>query len=383
MARSRYFPFLELHGYSLEKDRAVSRAVKRVTRSGNYVLGKEVEKFEKSWSDFIGAKYCVSVGSGLSALELGLRTLGVSDGDHVIVPEKTFIATWMAVSNIGAIPIPARSEQRGFNIDPNSVAQVLTPKTRAIVPVHLYGHPCDLEALSLVSKKAGVPILEDAAQAHGAELHKTKIGGHGNMVAWSFYPGKNLGALGDGGALTTNSGATAAEIRLLRNYGSPEKYVHEKIGFNSRLDEIQAAVLSAKLPYLESENDRRRECAEIYVQALEKITDSSVIENIRLVRQAEDAGKIKSSWHIFSIEVAKNCTAFMNELTEQGVQIGSHYPTWPANQKAYAGTPIAGGPTQPQRVSLPLGPHLSASKARRIASIVARSAGKLDIFSAA
>lgn len=374
-------PFLELYGFNSSQDRQVRRAVLRVTRSGSYVLGDEVRGFESRWAEYVGSEHCVSVGSGLSALELGLKVLGVGPGAEVIVPERTFIATWMAVSNVGATPVPVRTEPNGSNLDVRAVHKAITGKTRAIVPVHLYGHPVDLSGLRKISEQFGVPVLEDAAQAHGARLHGPRIGGHGNLVAWSFYPGKNLGALGDAGALTTNSEPLADEIRLLRNYGARTKYVHEKVGGNSRLDEIQAAVLTAKLPFLEAANGRRREIAESYIGALESVSNSPSIENLRRIRTMESAGSLLSSWHLFSIDLSQNREKFVAALASAGVETGSHYPVWPESQRAYGGQVDKRLKAHDSGVvSLPIGPHLSLSTSRRVAELAAAAAARLEVF---
>jgi dTDP-4-amino-4,6-dideoxygalactose transaminase len=229
--------------------------------SGYYIGGPEVEAFEAEYAKYCGATHCVGVANGLDALHLALRAMDVGPGDEVIVPSNTYIATWLAVSQCGATPVPVEPDARTYNIDPALIEAAITPRTKVILPVHLYGQPADMDPILAIARKHGLRVLEDGAQAHGARYKGQRLGAHGDAVAWSFYPGKNLGAMGDGGAVTTNDAQLADRIRVLRNYGSRVKYVNEVQGTNSRLDPLQAAILRVKLAHLDEWNARRRAIA--------------------------------------------------------------------------------------------------------------------------
>jgi len=257
-------PYLDLKAPQVELLDEINTAVARVIESGWYILGPEVEAFEVDYAVYCGASHCIGVGNGLDALHLALRAMNVGPNDEVIVPSNTYIATWLAVSQCGATPIPVEPVDATFNIDPALIEAAITPRTKVILPVHLYGQPADLEPILAIAKKYDLKVLEDAAQAHGARYKNKRIGGHGDATAWSFYPGKNLGALGDAGAITTNDPVLADRIKELRNYGSREKYVNDVRGFNSRLDPLQAAVLSVKLRYLDEWNARRSAVSQQY-----------------------------------------------------------------------------------------------------------------------
>jgi dTDP-4-amino-4,6-dideoxygalactose transaminase len=239
-------PFLELKSAYLELREEIDAAVARVLRGGWYLLGEELRAFEQEFAAYTGADHCVGVGNGLDALHLALRAMGVGPGDEVIVPSNTYIATWLAVSYAGATPVPVEPDERTYNLDPARVAAAVTPRTKVVVPVHLYGQPADMDPIREVARAHGLRVLDDAAQAHGARYRGRRVGALGDITAWSFYPGKNLGALGDGGAVTTDDDELAERVAVLRNYGSATKYVHEVQGFNSRLDDVQAAVLRVK-----------------------------------------------------------------------------------------------------------------------------------------
>jgi len=236
--------------------------------SGSYILGPELIKFEKEFAAYCGANYCVGVGNGLDALHLALRAIGVRPGDEVIVPANTYVATWLAVSYARAIPVPVEPDKRTYNLDPERVDAAITPRTRAIIAVHLYGQPADMDAINAIAAPYGIEVIEDAAQAQGARYKGRPVGSLGHAAAFSFYPGKNLGALGDAGAVVTNDSSVADRIAQLRNYGSRIKYNHEERGFNSRLDELQAALLRAKLLKLEEWNRRRKSVAMRYLESL-------------------------------------------------------------------------------------------------------------------
>ena len=236
-------PFLDLSAAYKELQAEIETAVLASMRTGWYILGPEVDAFERDFATYCEASHCIGVANGLDALHLALIAMGVGPGDEVIVPSNTYIATWLAVSQCGATPVPVEPNEVTYNIDPSRIEAAITPKTKVILPVHLYGQPADLDPILAIAKRHKLKVLEDAAQAHGARYKGKRIGGHGDAVAWSYYPGKNLGALGDGGAITTNDPEIADQLRVLRNYGSRVKYVNEAQGYNSRLDPIQASCL--------------------------------------------------------------------------------------------------------------------------------------------
>jgi dTDP-4-amino-4,6-dideoxygalactose transaminase len=347
-------PFLDLQTSYREIQEELESAVLSSLRSGRYIGGSEVEAFESEFAEFVEADHCVSVGNGLAALHLALKALDVGPGDEVIVPSNTFIATWLAVSEIGATPVPVEPDVDSFNIAVDRIDEAITARTKAIIPVHLYGQPADLDPILALADKHGLFVVEDAAQAQGATYKGRPIGGHGNLVAWSFYPGKNLGALGDAGAVTTNDAGLAERIGLLRNYGSRERYVHELRGYNSRLDPVQAAALRVKLRHLPRWNERRRRIADRY---------SSTIRSNKIVlpKRSEWAVPV---WHLYCIRHSDR-DALRASLAEAGIETLIHYPIPPHLQKAYSalnyspGTfPIAETMAE-TLVSLPIGPEMS------------------------
>lgn len=346
-------PFLDLKAPHLELHDEIAEAINRVVTSGWYILGPEVDAFENDFATYCEAAHCVGLANGLDALHLALHAIGVGPGDEVIVPSNTYIATWLAVSQCGATPVPVEPVEATYNLDPRQIEAAITPHTKVILPVHVYGQPADLDPILAIAKKHNLKVLEDAAQTHGARYKGKRIGGHGDAVAWSFYPGKNLGALGDGGAVTTNDPEIADRIRVLRNYGSRVKYINEVQGFNSRLDPIQAAVLRVKLKHLDEWNARRSGIASRYNAAL---ADSGLI----LPAVPEWASP---AWHLYVIRTKKR-EALQSHLTEAGVGTLIHYPIPPHLQQAYAGFgykqgdfPIAEAMAN-EVLSLPLGPHL-------------------------
>ena len=361
-------PFLDLRASYLELQPQIDEAISRVTNSGWYVLGEEVEAFEEEWARYCEARYAIGVANGLDALQLSLKALGVGPGDEVIVPSNTYIATWLAISHCGATPVPVEPEPRTYNINPNFIEQAITPATRAIIPVHLYGQPADLDPILTIAHKHGLCVLEDAAQAHGARYKDKKIGQHGDLVAWSFYPGKNLGALGDAGAITTNDLTLANKISALRNYGAANKYENDYIGYNSRLDPLQAAVLRVKLQALPSWTDRRRKLAAEYNRLLAK-TGLAIPETPTYA---------SSVWHLYVVKT-ENRDFLKHYLTTNGIGTVIHYPIPPYLQKAYAHLginketlPIA-SLLADQILSLPLNPNLTDGDIKRIASTVAKA----------
>jgi len=350
-------PFLdlrELHEATGTQEE-IEAAVLRVVRSGRYLMGPELERFEAAFAAYCENTHCVATGSGLASLELALRAVGVGPGDEVIVPAHTFIATWLAVSATGARPVPVDQEGGAFLLDPERLEAAVTPRTRAIMPVHLYGHPVDLDGIGRVAERYGLAVVEDAAQAHGAR-HRGRRVGSGHAVAFSFYPGKNLGALGNGGAVVTDDPELADRLRLLRNYGAREKYVHETRGGNSRLDEVQAAVLATKLPYLDAWNERRRAVARRYTEAFTGLPGVAV---------PEVAPWAEHVWHQYVLRVSHR-DAVRRRLERAGVMTLVHYPTANHLMPAYATENIAPAGGLPgaellagQVLSLPIGPHLT------------------------
>lgn len=358
-------PFLNLRDAYLELKPEIDSAVARVLDSGWYILGPEVEAFEKEYATHCQSEHCVGLADGLDALYLGLKALGVGPGDEVIVPSNTYIATWLAVSQCGAVPVPVEPDDRTYNIDPALIEQSITPRTKVILPVHLYGQPADMDPIQAIAKKHGLYVLEDAAQAHGAEYKGRKIGAHGDIVTWSFYPGKNLGALGDGGAITTDNAELADKIRVLRNYGSRVKYVNEVQGCNSRLDPIQAAVLRVKLKYLDEWNARRAALADQYLQGLQAT-------GLVLPFVPEWA---KPCWHLFVVR-SKQRDLLQKHLEQNGVGSLIHYPIPPHKQQAYSNMrfetdafPLANAMAD-EVLSLPMGPQLNSQDVVSVIEII-------------
>lgn len=354
-------PFLDLGAAYQELKTDIDAAIQRVLDSGWYILGPEVEAFEGEWAEYCGAKHTVGLANGLDALHLALKAMDVGPGDEVIVPSNTYIATWLAVSQCGASPIPVEPDERTYNIDPDRIEAAITPRTKVILPVHLYGQPVDLDPVLSIARKHGLRVLEDGAQAHGARYKGRRVGAHGDAVAWSFYPGKNLGALGDGGAVTTNDYELADRIRVLRNYGSRVKYTNEVKGYNSRLDPLQAAVLRVKLAHLDEWNTRRKEIASRYI-------DAFVGRSLVLPHVPEWADPV---WHLFIVKHLRR-DELVARLNEAGVGTLIHYPIAPHQQAAYAEVgfepesfPLA---TEIARnvLSLPIGPQLKIDEVRNV-----------------
>jgi dTDP-4-amino-4,6-dideoxygalactose transaminase len=342
----------------------IDEAIKRVLVSGQYILGIEVENFETEFARYVGAHHCVGLGNGLDALRLALEVLDIGPGDEVIVPSHTFIATWLAVSSVGAVLIPVEPTEDGYNIDPTKVQEKITNKTKAIIVVHLYGQPVDLDPIMEIASQHGVALIEDAAQAHGASYKGKKIGSHGDLVTWSFYPGKNLGAFGDAGAITTSKSHLVDKIRRLRNYGSIEKYVHESKGYNSRLDPIQAAILNVKLRHIEDWNSTRRMQADHYLNELKECETvlPSVLE-----------GSL-SSHHLFVIQVDDRA-ALQEGFSKAGIESGVHYPIPCHLQGAYSASFALGMYPIAERlssrvISLPIGPHLMMDQIQMVSETV-------------
>jgi len=308
-------PFLDLKAQYASIKEEVHEAVHAVLESGHFVGGEWVEKFEQEFARFVGAKYAVAVSSGTSALELALKAAGIRPGDEVIVPTNSFFATAEAVSNVGAKPVFADVDPCTFHLDAASAESLITPKTRAILPVHLYGRAADLTAIERLAARYDLQIIEDAAQAHGVGRNGVKVGGSGRMTCFSFYPGKNLGAYGDGGAVTCNDRQQADAIRLLRDHGSPLKYVHVVVGTNARLDAIQGAILSIKLRRLDHWNSLRVQHAKVLIRALA----GSSLTPPELPADGEH------NFHLFVVRTGKR-DELRKFLQECGIETGIHYP---------------------------------------------------------
>ncbi|WP_127904111.1 DegT/DnrJ/EryC1/StrS family aminotransferase [Solirhodobacter olei] len=348
-------PFLDLRTAYLELKDEIDAAVARVLDSGWYILGPEVEAFEADWAAYCGANYAVGVGNGLDALILALRALEVGPGDEVIVPSNTYIATWLAVTAVGASPVPVEPDPATHNIDPARIAAAITSATKVLLPVHLYGQPTDLDPILALARQYGLFVVEDAAQAHGASYKGKRIGAHGDVVCWSFYPGKNLGALGDGGAVTTDNDELADRIRILRNYGSRVKYVNDVRGSNSRLDPIHAAVLRVKLRHLDDWTKRRRSVASRYAEGL---------PGTRLILP-HVPDWAEPAWHLYVVRSNQRDT-LQRKLTKAGAGTLIHYPIPPHMQGAYGDTdfgPLAIAESLANTVlSLPMGPQLTTQE---------------------
>lgn len=357
--------FLDVKSTYTELENEINGAITNVLKSGRYILGNEVDLFENEWAKYCEADFSVGVGNGFDALQLSLRALGVGQGDEVIVPSNTYIATWLAVSHCGAKPVPVEPNEETYNINPLLIEKAITDKTKVILPVHLYGQPADLDPILKIAKKHNLYVLEDAAQCHGARYKSRRIGTHGDAVCWSFFPGKNLGAFGDGGAITTNNKEIATKLKVLRNYGSEKKYYNSYLGFNSRLDPIQAAILRIKLKVLDKWNSRRKNIAFNYLKLLENL-------NIKIPFVPSWADPV---WHLFVVRTQKR-DIFQTQLFSRGIETIIHYPVPPHKQKAFTEKgynnqhlPISENMAK-EIISLPIGPHLEDKDLKFIISSI-------------
>ncbi len=357
-------PFLNLKEIYSDLQHDFDNAYKRVMESGWYLNGPEVQSFETSFAKYCGANYCVGVSNGLDALRLILQAYNIGTGDEVIVPAHTFIATWFSVSQTNALPVPVDVKPDTFNINPSLVEKAITKRTKAIIAVHLYGQPADMDALKVIAKKYNLKLIEDAAQAHGATYKNKTVGTLGDAAAFSFYPGKNLGAFGDAGAITTNDSRLADEIKILQNYGSKEKYIHEKMGWNCRMDELQAAFLNVKLANLTDWISQRRKIASIYSSKL------SDIPNFALPKS--EGGHV---WHLYVIRY-KYRDKLQRKLADKGIETLIHYPTPPHHSPANNNFNLDNN-RYPETnkvtdtcLSLPIGPHLNADQATFVSESV-------------
>jgi dTDP-4-amino-4,6-dideoxygalactose transaminase len=317
--------FFDLKSVNNASKSELTAAFNRVLESGWYVLGNEVNRFESEFANYCEVGNCIAVGNCLDALQFILQGLGIGGGDEVIVPSNTYIATWLAVSNVGAIPVPVEPRIETYNIDPSRIQDSITSRTKAIIVVHLYGQPCDMDPINEIADSFRLKVIEDSAQAHGAKYKGKRVGGLGDASGFSFYPSKNLGALGDGGAVTTNDPELSIKVNLLRNYGSKTKYQNEVKGFNSRLDELQAAFLIEKLKVLDLQNEQRRKIASIYLERL------AIFEEITLPVIPDWAETV---WHQFIIRHQMR-DDLINKLSTAGIGTMVHYPIPPHLQLAY------------------------------------------------
>jgi dTDP-4-amino-4,6-dideoxygalactose transaminase len=358
--------FLDMKSVYVELKPELDAAYHRVMESGWYVLGKEVEAFEAEYAAFCGTKHCIGLGNGLEALELALRGWGIGQGDEVIVPSNTYIATWLAVTAVGARVVPVEPTPAGPNIDPERLAAAITPRTKAIMPVHLYGEPADMEAIGALARKHGLKVVEDVAQAQGSKVRGRRAGALGDAGAHSFFPTKNIGAFGDGGAVTTDDDKLADRLRALRNYGSKVKYVNIERGFNSRLDELQAAFLRVKLRHLDRWNEQRRQVAARYDDKL------AGIPGLNLPHAPQWAEPV---WHLYVVRTPHR-TELIKALDGQGIGTLVHYPIPPHLQQAYADLGLGRGAYPLAEnladtvLSLPMGPHLKPEQVDEVAAAV-------------
>ena len=358
-------PFLDVGATYTELRAEMDAAVGRVMASGWYITGGAMTAFEQAFAAYVGAKHCVGVGNGLDALHIALRALNIGAGDEVIVPGNTYIATWLAATYAGATPVPVEPDPRTYNIDPARIEAAITPRTKAIMPVHLYGQSADMDAILDIARRHNLRVVEDAAQAQGARYNGKRVGALGDVAGWSFYPGKNLGAFGDAGAITTNDDDLAARLRMLRNYGSKVKYVNEVAGYNSRLDDMQAAVLSVKLAHLDEWNARRARIAALYLDGLR---DTDLL--LPFVPDWADP-----VWHLFVVR-SRDRDGLQKHLAAAGVQTIIHYPIPPHLQGAYQDLHIAEGSLplteaiHREVISLPIGPHLSEAAVQTVIEAV-------------
>jgi dTDP-4-amino-4,6-dideoxygalactose transaminase len=372
MSNSR-IPFLDVPAAYAELQDELDDAAKRVMASGQFILGPEVTAFEEEFAAYCDARHSIGVGSGLDALRLILLGYEIGPGDEVIVPSNTFIATWLAVSQAGATPVPVEPDPQTHNVPTEMVEAAITPSTKAIMPVHLYGQPADMDGLTALGRERGIPVIEDAAQAQGARCRGSRAGGLADAAGFSFYPGKNLGALGDAGAVTTDDDALAERVRMLRNYGSKAKYHHDLPGMNSRLDSLQAAFLRVKLRRLDQWNERRRAVAARYLKRLDGA------QGLVLPAVPDWAEPV---WHLFVVRHPRR-DQLRESLREAGVDTIIHYPIPPHLTGAYAAGFARGDLPVAERLgnevlSLPMGPHLPLEDVERVAVAVREAVGALE-----
>jgi len=358
-------PFVDLKAQYLTIKTEIDAAIARVIENTNFILGPQVEAFEKAFAEYVGSAFCVGVSSGTAALQLALMACGIGEGDEVIVPSFTFFATAETVSVLGAVPVFVDVDPASYTITAAEIEKAITPRTRAIIPVHLYGQAADLNPIRALAEQHKLHIIEDAAQAHGAEYKGRRVGGIGTAGCFSFYPSKNLGAYGEGGGIVTNDEDFARRLRLLRQHGQTSKYAHAIVGYNFRLEEIQAAVLNVKLPHLNDWNNGRRERAARYDELL---SDTGLV----LPREMEYARHV---YHVYVVQ-CDNRDELQNRLAAAGIQSGVHYPIPIHLQRAYASLGYKAGDLpvterlSERVVSLPMYPELTHDHQRAVAAAV-------------
>jgi dTDP-4-amino-4,6-dideoxygalactose transaminase len=355
--------FLDLHKINERYRTEIDKKIKNVLDSGWYLLGKQDEEFEKNFAKFCNVKYCIGCANGLDALTLIIKAYGFTNGDEIIVPANTYIASILAISENGCTPVLIEPDINTYNINPDLIEEKITDKTKAILVVHLYGQAVQMEKIWQIAKKYNLKVIEDSAQAHGAMYQGKRTGNLGDASGFSFYPGKNLGCMGDGGAITTNDEVLATKLRALRNYGSHKKYHNIYIGTNSRLDEIQAGILDVKLPYLDLDNSRRREIAKYYQ---ENIKNSKVI----LPKNYDENSHV---WHIFAVRT-KNRDEFQEYLRQNDIQTLIHYPIPPHKQECYKQWNNLSFPITEEIhntiLSLPISPVMTDDEVQKVVEIV-------------
>ena len=359
-------PFLDIQKAYQENRRAIDEAYARVMNSGRLILGPELEAFEAEYAVYCGTQYCIGVGNGLDALYLALKALDIGPGDEVIVPAHTFVATWIAVSRTGATPIAAEPDTRTCIPDTNNIEACITPRTRAIIAVHLYGSVTGIEEIAALCAARKIALIEDAAQAHGARSSMARAGNHGVMGCFSFYPSKNLGAYGDGGAIVTNDSSLDATLRALRSYGSSKRYMHDIEGVNSRLDELQAAILRVQLHYLDNRNARRQALAGTYLRHLQSI------DAVQLPHAGLPGSHV---WHLFVVQADKR-DVLQQHLHQNGIETLVHYPLpvyrhSPFSANAPEGESVSDRLTK-RILSLPMGPHLQDGDVAQVCDAITR-----------
>ena len=353
-------PLVDLHAQYAAIGAEIDAAIRRVLGHCEFILGSEVRAFEQEWAAYCGVEHAVGLSNGTDAIRLALLALGVQPGDEVITVANTFFATAEAVASMGARPVFVDVEPRTHNLDPARLAQAVTARTRAVLPVHLYGRPAEMDAISSVAADHGIPVIEDAAQAHGALYNGRRVGGLSRIACFSFYPGKNLGAYGDAGAVTTNDAELAARVRSLRDHGRASKYVHDEVAFSCRMDGLQAAVLRAKLPFLEGWNERRRSLVALYRELLDE--EPAICYT--------DGGKNQVSVHHLMVVEVDNRDEIQRRMNQQGIGVGVHYPVPLHLQPAFAH--LGGAPGQlpvaeaacRRVLSLPLYPEMTEEQVR-------------------
>lgn len=364
-------PFLDFGSMHAELRARLDAAYTRVLESNWLILGREVEAFEREFADYCNARHCIGVANGLDALFITLKAMDIGPGDEVIVPSNTYIATWLAVSYAGATPVPVEPDPRTYNIDPARIEAAITSATRAIMPVHLYGQPADMDPILEIAQRHGLKVVEDAAQAHGARYKGRRTGSLGDAAGFSFYPGKNLGALGDGGAVVTNDDALADRLRVLRNYGSRIKYHNEVKGFNSRLDELQAAFLREKLAVLDQWNGQRQRLAAVYLREL-----AQACVTLPFVPEWADP-----AWHLFVIRHHER-DQLQAALSSRGVSTMIHYPIPPHLQPAYSEMAFTRGSfpisesVHDEVLSLPMWPQMPTEDAGAVSKVIREYLGE-------